>query len=272
MSTGTRRGRLKRLAILQVIALASMLGLAVPAAQANVWLSTCDDWQSIFHGKYYAMNNRWGHTLFNWGYGWQCVGRNDEWPTNAWQTDLSWTDNPAVQWDEYHIKAFPNTIVGWSYGYNSTDHGGLPVRLGDNKTVLSSWSWDNQLGPQKSDAVYDLWADASQDPSAQPSDEIMVFLDYTDGAHPDSGKLTTINVNGADYDVYRSTDSWQVISFVRTATTRSSTNLNLQDFLNYAVRQGWLDPNKYLVSIDAGFEIWHGAGKIITTNYNVDVS
>ncbi|WP_410813875.1 GH12 family glycosyl hydrolase domain-containing protein [Micromonospora sp. 067-2] len=246
--------------------------LAVGATPAYAyWTNTCDDWQSLFYGKYQTINNKWGHTVNNWGTGWQCVGRDTDNTTNGWQADLSWSNSSSEQWDEYHIKAFPSTVVGWQWGYANPDRGGLPVHLWENKNVWTNWSFQNQVGDQKSDAIYDLWLDWSDNPSSQPTDEVMIFLDYTAGAHPESNKVATVDLAGATWDVYRSTDSWQVISFVRTATTTSA-SMNLRDFLGYAVDAGWLDPNKYLISVQAGFEVWRGAGKYITTDYNVSVS
>lgn len=271
MSASTRRlGTWCRRAGAPIIAVICALSIGVPAAHAG-WSNTCDNWQSLFYGKYQTINNKWGNTVNGWGTGWQCVGRSEENTSNGWQADLSWSNNSAFGDDEYHIKAFPSTVVGWQWGYANSDRGGLPVRLSEERNLPTSWSFDNQLGDQKSDAIYDLWVDWSDNPSSQPTDEVMIFLDYTDGAHPASNKVTTISMAGAEWDVYRSTDSWQVISFVRTSTTTSA-SFNLRDFLDYSANSGWLDRNKYLISVQNGFEVWRGAGKLITNNYDFSVS
>lgn len=242
---------------------------AGPAAASTD--TACNDWQSLISGPYQVINSKWGHTLNGWGTGTQCVTRSDSDSAHGWQADVDWSNNASFGDDEYHIKAFPSDVVGWQWGYADSDNAGLPVQLSAEKNVQTSWTFQTQLGDHKSDAIYDLWVDPSTNPSGQPTDEVMVFLDYTDGAHPDSDKVATVSVGGADWDVYRSTGSWQVISFVRTATT-SSADLNLRDFLDYSTNAGWLAPTKYLISVQAGFEIWRGTGKYVTTNYQLSVS
>lgn len=49
--------------------------------------------------------------------------------------------------------------------------------------------------------------------------------------------------------------------------------LPLRDFLNYVSQtKNWVDRNKQLLSVQAGFEIWYGQGYFQTWGYKSDVS
>jgi hypothetical protein len=86
-----------------------------------------------------------------------------------------------------------------------------------------------------------------------------------------------VNIGGADWDLYRgwidagNGVGWNVFSFVRTANT-SSIDLNLRDFTNNLVARGWVSNSKYLSSVQAGTEVFGGAGRVDTDSYSVEIS
>jgi hypothetical protein len=245
--------------------------LAQPAHAA--WQSNCNTWGKIFFGKYYAHNSKWGNTNNGWGQGWQCVGRESTNTSNAWKADFDWWNNPNISDDEWHIKAFPSCVVGWQWGYANSDRGGLPVQLSANKNVTTSWNYSINASNWKGNAIYDLWLDWSQSPGGHPTDEIMIFLNYSSGAAPTGGYQGTAYLAGANWNVYKSNGSWQIISFVRQSQTNSVSNMNIRDFLNYASQtKNWISRSKYLISVQAGHEIWRGKGNTQTNSYSLFVS
>ncbi|MGW2690132.1 GH12 family glycosyl hydrolase domain-containing protein [Streptomyces sp. NPDC001414] len=248
-----------------------LAGAATTPAQAATQ-QNCDVEGTVMYGKYYAHNSEWGNTYNGWGYGNQCVSHDDAQGGNNWASSFNWYNNGSISDDEWHIKAFPSIVSGWQWGYANPDHGGFPVRLGDEHEILTSWDFSVNASDWKGDSIYDMWIDPSQNPTGQPQNEVMVFLNYSDGTIPSSAdKVATVDLGGASWDVYRSYGSWQVISFVRTQQTSSVSNLSLRDFMDYSANVGWLDRNLYLVSVQAGHEIWRGSGTTTTSNYAVDV-
>ncbi|MGW5329698.1 GH12 family glycosyl hydrolase domain-containing protein [Streptomyces sp. NPDC004014] len=255
-----------------VLAGLMLTGVAVSPAQAATQ-QNCDVEGTVMYGKYYAHNSEWGNTYNGWGYGNQCVSHDDEQGGNNWASSFNWYNNGSISDDEWHIKAFPSVVSGWQWGYANPDHGGFPVRLGDGHNIVTNWDFSVNASDWKGDSIYDLWIDPSQNPSGQPQNEVMVFLNYSEGTIPSSSdKVATVDLGGATWDVYRSYGSWQVISFVRTQQTSNVSNMNLRDFMDYSTNSGWLDPSLYLVSVQAGHEIWRGSGSTSTSNYSVDVS
>lgn len=267
-----RFARTRRGAATAVVAAALLTGVAAAPAQAAT-VQNCDVEGTIMYGKYYAHNSEWGNTYNGWGNGNQCVSHSDTELGNNWYSSFNWYNNSNISDDEWHIKAWPSVVSGWQWGYANPDHGGFPVRLGDEHQIVTNWDFEVNATNWKGDSIYDLWVDPSQNPGSQPQNEVMIFLNYSDGAIPNSSdKVGNVWIGGASWDVYRSRGSWQVISYVRTAQTWSVSNLNLREFMDHSQNAGWLDPNLYLVSVQAGHEIWHGSGTTHTWNYSVDVS
>lgn len=222
--------------------------------------------------KYYVNNNQWGYKINGWGGGSQSVGADPVANTGYWRTDFNWYNN-NVAWDQYHIKAFPSIVEGWQWGYARTDHGNLPRPINWNSNVWTTWSYSTSGVPgwAKWDAIYDMWLDWNDTPSGTPSEEIMVFLNYTADTTPTDGYQGDVNLAGNTWSVYRSNTDRQVISYVaKNKTTYFSGNL--RDFINHAsYTKGWINTSKQLLSVQAGFEIWYGQGYFQTWGYNCDV-
>jgi hypothetical protein len=127
--------------------------------------------------------------------------------------------------------------------------------------------------------AYDLWLHTQSNPdsSSTPTDEIMIWPYRSGGAGPAGTYQTTVNIGGANWDLYRgwinagNGNGWNVFSFVRTSNT-TSVSLNLRDFVNDLVyNRQWLSNSKYLTSIQAGTEVFIGSGQLDTNSYWVDV-
>ena len=62
---------------------------------------------------------------------------------------------------------------------------------------------------------------------------------------------------------------WPVYSFIRTVNTKIET-LDLTNFFQYLISFG-LNYSAYLLSVEAGAEIFTGEGRLDTTHYSMDV-
>jgi hypothetical protein len=233
------------------IALTSTLVTASPAQAA----STCASGGTIAMGKYYVTNNLWGAGS---GSGWQC----------AWD---NWQSGDTIGW---------GTTWEWSGQSNSVKSytsAELPVRVGDNRSIPTTWNY-SVGGSGTMNVAYDLWLHPMSNPgsSNNPTDEIMIWPYKSGGAGPAGSYQTTVNIGGGTWDLYRgwidagNGVGWNVFSFVRTSNT-TSVNFNLRDFTNNLVGRGWLSSGKYLSSIEAGTEVFIGSGRVDTNSYWVDV-
>lgn len=224
----------------------------------------CNEGDSITISKYWLNSNLWGaHT----GSGSQCL-----WSTSsdgskiAWGTSWDWTG----QYDS--VKSYNCAVLGWHWGWKLPNTG-LPLQLSVQQSIYTSWSFDlTQTTPGGINVSYDLWL--STDPhlgNASADAEVMIWLHKDGDISPVGSKQTTLTIGGTDWDLWEGTVSagWRVYSFVRTTNT-SSELLNLRDFFDALISRG-LSSSTYLISIEAGTEVFTGAGRLDTLAYSVDI-
>ncbi|WP_129787120.1 GH12 family glycosyl hydrolase domain-containing protein [Promicromonospora panici] len=268
MPRGRRTATLRRLITGTVAAVCIALVPAVVTAAPAQAASTCASGGNIAMGKYYVVNNLWGSGS---GSGWQCVW--DNWQsgdTIGWGTSWEWSGQSNS------VKSYSSAVLGWHWGWQRPGTE-LPVRVGDNRSVPTTWNY-SVTGSGTMNAAYDLWLHTQSNPSGSnnPSDEIMIWPYKSGGAGPAGTYQTTVNLGGGSWDLYRgwidagNGVGWNVFSFVRTSNT-TSVNFNLRDFTNNLVNRGWLSNSKYLTSVQAGTEVFIGSGRLDTESYWVDV-
>jgi len=222
----------------------------------------CNDGESITMGRYWLNSNLWGaHT----GSGSQCLWSTSSNGSNiAWGTSWNWTGQADA------VKSYNCAVLGWHWGWKLPDTG-LPIQLSANQSVQTSWTFNlNQTTPGGINVAYDIWL--STDPhlgNANATNEVMIWLYNSGGISPVDSKQTTTTIGGIDWDLWEGSVGWTVHSFVR-ATNTNSQSLNLTDFFDYLVSRG-LSRSKYLLSVEAGTEVFTGAGKLETTAYAVDI-
>jgi hypothetical protein len=225
----------------------------------------CDDGGSIIMGSYWLNSNLWGAQT---GTGSQCL-----WDTSSGDTSIAW----GTSWDwtgqTDSVKSYDCAVLGWHWGWKFPDTG-LPIRLSDHRSVHTSWSFDlTQTTPGGINISYDIWLSADPHLGDQNADhEIMIWLYHDGGVSPIGAKQTTTMIAGADWDLWEGSlpsCGWPVHSFVRTANTNSS-SFDLSDFFDYLISRG-LSDSQYLISVEAGTEVFTGAGRLDITSYSVDI-
>ncbi len=232
----------------------------MPARAAQV----CNNGDTITQGSYWLSNNLWGASS---GSGSQCISNTSmSGNTIAWSTNWSWSGSANS------VKSYDSAVLGWHWGWKLANTG-LPIQLSANTSVNTSWNYNlNQTTQGGQDVAYDIWL--STDPNlgnANPTDEVMVWLDHTGSIQPVGSQQTTASIGGTSWNLWEGgVSGWQVHSFVRTSTTTSS-SLNLADFFNYLITSRGLSSSKYLMSVEAGTEVFTGAGTLNTTAYSVSI-
>lgn len=246
-----------------LVALLTMVTLAVapvPPAQAA---STCTAFGTIDMGKYWLNNNLWGQDS---GSGWQCIFNNwQSGDTIGWGTNWSWSGQSNS------VKSYDSAVLGWHWGWRRSGTE-LPVRLNAGRDIFTSWSYGLSGVTGTMNVAYDLWLHNIPNPDWQnnPTDEVMIWTHRQGGAGPVGTAQGTVNIAGTSWTLYRGNIGWNVFSFVRNANTTSVT-LHLQDFLNNLIGRGWVPNTKYLSSIQAGTEVFIGNGQLNTNSYIADI-
>lgn len=265
-----RRPRLskkRKTLVATAVALAALAGVTVAQAGESSKKCTADD--TVTLGKYYVNNNQWGRDKAT---GSQCVWDNSQsGSTISWGTSFSWANNSKGT--DADVKTFASTVLGWHWGWKvDKATTGLPIRVGDRKSVKTSWEFTLSSNPGTLDVAYDLWLHSKNtaDWADQPTDEIMIWLNRQGGAGPLGTKYGSVSLDGAMWDIYQGNIGWNVYSFVRTANTTKAT-LNIDDFTQALVRRKLLSNDKYLSGIESGTEVFKGSGRLDTKAYSVDI-
>ncbi len=231
--------------------------------------SQCEAFAEIPMGRYWLNNNLWGQED---GTGTQCVeATSQDGETIGWRTDWEW------EGDTHQVKSFVSSVLGWHWGWKAEDTG-LPVQLSDATPVPSAW--DYTVTTDGTAAVtYDLWLHEVMDPDEEddPADELMIWLSAEGGAGPLGEQVTTVDVAGQSWDLYRGEvldddgdHLWWVHSFVHTSGTNSF-EADLSEFTDILVERDELSTDQYLTSVQAGVEVFSGTGELDTTAYRTTV-
>jgi xyloglucan-specific endo-beta-1,4-glucanase len=227
----------------------------------------CDHGGALARGRYLLLNNLWGARL---GAGEQCLWAEPaaaDGRVIAWSTGWRWTG------DSRSVKSYAAAVMGWHFGL-ATPSCELPLRLSDIAAAASEWQYrlaEEIAGPLN--VAYDIWLASTPDPQPEEvTDEIMIWLHRGGGATPIGAPQTTVSVDGAEWELWQGghpRSQWLVHSFVRTASEQAA-SLDLARFFDFLASKG-LDPARYLVGIEAGSEIFAGAGELDTLRYSVRV-
>jgi len=232
--------------------------------------NSCSDGASIQLGKYRVLNNLWGmsHT--------GVVGSQCAWSTCgtesgiSWGTEYNWAGGPAGQ-----VTSYTAAILGWHFSTINPDSG-LPVQLASRTNIDCSWSFKlDQTKASIQNVAYDIWLSPEANPvgNTRPTDEVMIWLFNSGGASPIGGSaVDTLSLPSGNFALSEGSNNgaWQVHSFVRTGTAEC-TDLNLNDFFDFLVQKRGLDAQKYVIGIEAGTEVFSGAGTLTTNHYSCDV-
>jgi glycosyl hydrolase family 12 len=83
---------------------------------------------------------------------------------------------------------------------------------------------------------------------------------------------SSISIGNHDYDVWLRQGSWNTITYAMTTGTTSVSRLDLQELLADAVSRGYISNSWYLISVEAGFELWRGGAGLATNSFSVNVA
>jgi hypothetical protein len=242
-----------------------------------------NDYFSMGSDRYY-LNNQWGiyDTNREASGSWQKCYKNS---SGKYSVEYNlWTANQAND----IVLGYPSILNGWHYGQVNPSNGkcGFPVRIYDNKKIMTSWSvshenWGNW---ECLNSAYDIWiGQVDKTNPSSPDTEVMIWL-YRQNQSPigsryyKNGKAVSVYFWGATWDVYASwpgqsgNPGWTVFSFLRTSNTLSASNVNISDFIYWLWKtENLLDGRKYIVGVEAGQEIIQGKGKFVNNSFNLYV-
>jgi hypothetical protein len=192
------------------------------------------------------------------------------------QSSLSHTTTKDT--DPNHPSAYPSIYKGchWTTS-NCTPNSGLPLRVDNIASVKSSWTPQlSQSSADKFDVAYDIWFNQDQSMPVQPNGaELMIWLTSQGFPNPAGKQIDgPINIGDATYTVWFGVGGWNIISYVLVNSSSpaisqaGTTDLDIWPFIRDAMHRGYIQPTWWLMSIEAGFEIWDGGKGLQTTSFS----
>lgn len=242
--------------VLLIVSFLSSVGFICPARASLVTIS--GQWDTVWI------------TPTTYAY---CV-QNDVWnPDIGWEQELQVDDQTGAftvtksNANATHVVSYPSIYRGNHWGSATTDSGmpmqvsGLSVETSWNISTISSGVWN---------AAYDVWFHQTSDYTggAPNGAELMIWISYT-AENWEEKKVGTVSLAGTTWDVYYwAMTSWNYIAYLRTSNTTYA-SFNLNTFVTDAVSRGYIQNSWYLVSVQAGFEIWQGGVGLTSNSFSV---
>ena len=242
-----------------------------PAATARAAGATLCRYQvaTVSGGRYIVQNDEWGSAAP------ECVttdGAADFWVASSAISNL--TDGAPG--------GYPSIFAGCHWGDCTegglTAHPQLLADLGPGM-VTSTWSTAGPGGSGSSssvyDVAYDIWINHRPRTSGAPDGtEIMVWLSHRGQVRP-AGKEVAAGawIGGHSYDVWYNPGGGPAdsVSYEMVDPRARVTDLDLGMLVNDAEQRGYTSPFWYLISVEAGFEIWRGGAGLVTTDFSVSL-
>jgi Glycosyl hydrolase family 12 len=137
--------------------------------------------------------------------------------------------------------------------------------------VTSSWSTTLPGGSNAYDVVYDNWFNSARRTSGNPNcAELMVWLNHHGPVRPIGSPAGAATIDGTPYKVWYGRQTTPTISYEMTKPVTSVSGLNIGNIARDAVRRGYMPATCYLISVEAGFEVWHGGQGLATNSFSVN--
>lgn len=216
--------------------------------------------------QYLPVSNRAGERLIvrndNYGGFAECL-------VNAGSSD-NFTVSRSEADSRVQPAAYPYIFRGCSWGL-CTPGSGLPARLATVGRAWTSWATRQRAGGSW-DATYDIWFGRSPITTGQATGgELMIWLGSRHRPPPDRHARIVWAGHARWYlhswRTHHAGYSWRLIEFRRVRPVWRAA-LSLGPFIRIIEKRGWVRPSSWLLSIEAGFEIWRGGTGLATTAFS----
>lgn len=212
----------------------------------------------VMGGEYRITNNVWRGTSS------QCLSVD---PNSTFFSVVRTTHDSNV------VVAYPSIIRGQHFGGQNTKNSGMPIKISDIATAPVDWSVDVNRAGGAWNTAFEAWF-STKGGTVPDGAELMVWLNHKGSIIMPSGgaKVATVNIAGADWNVhYDVTRNWKYIAYERAKPSVKAT-FDLKDFINDAVSRGYLKPDWFLDSMEAGFEILQDGKGLTNRSFSASVT
>ncbi|MBO0802004.1 MAG: hypothetical protein J2P25_02870 [Nocardiopsaceae bacterium] len=256
-------------AFVLLAASASATGLAGTSSAAASMRSLCHTASAkVDGGSYVVENDEYASSAS------ECLRVGD---STAFSVSRSAIANPT----DGTPGAYPSAYTGCHWG--SCSSGGLaahplPVSALSPGTVTTDWSTAQPYHQREAyDVAYDIWVNRTPRTSgASNGSEIMIWLNHRGPVQPAGREVArNVKIGIRHYDVWSTGSSTashgNTISYTLTSPHASVEGLDIGKVIGDAVARGYTSPSWYLISVEAGFELWRGGAGLASKSLAVHV-
>jgi hypothetical protein len=244
-----------------------ILAVNLPAASSEVAKTTklChSQTASVSGGAYTVDNNEWNSKAP------ECITTNGK-------PEFRVANSSIANGKDGAPGGYPDIYKGCFYGA-CTSGSGLPIRVSKIRagTVTTSWRTAQPGGSNIYNAAYDIWFNKTPTTRGKANGaELMIWLNHHGPKHPYGTEVASnVSIGGRTYNVYYGarTGSYGTVTYEMTSRARSVSNLDLRPLETSAVSRGYLSKSWYLITVQAGFEVWQGGTGLATKSFSVKVT
>lgn len=164
--------------------------------------------------------------------------------------------------------SYPSIVLGWHL--DGTFNGAYQAaRQVSGITSIPTSISATVPGAGRYNLSYDNWLGPNANPGASTANtlEHMIWLNERETT-PIGSQDGSIDLAGTTWEVWHGQNGggWYTVSYVRVTNTTQA-EFDVMEFINHSVQQGYggVSASSYLLSIQAGFEIWEAS-----QNFSVD--
>lgn len=217
-----------------------------------------DETTEVNGGEYTVMNNIWGE-----GAGEQCIN------VNGTSFEVTYSTHTGGS----QVKAYPVIYKGCHWGHCTADgNRNMPIQVSKIESAAFTMNINTNGVGGIWNAAFEAWFSTIGAGDPAGGAELMIWINRGGGAGPGGSQVGTVNIGGASWDVYFADWDWNYITYIRTESTTSVTNLNFQAFVNDCVSRGYINNSWYLDAMEAGFEIWADGQGLTLNSYSATVT
>ncbi len=246
-----------------------------PGKAAPGVTSDCANYATITSGSYEYINNMWARDKVVGAFEQCLISRQ----TDS-KTELGWT----WSWPGFDPLGFgyPEIVFGWKpWSDKSTDQR-LPIRVDAVQRLAVRYAIETESTGKDSLAPA-IWlttsGEANRANALTISAEIVVWLDYPDGAAPIGALIGKEQVEGVAYEVWHKPNhgdkgngqGWDLYYFKAPERGRQGT-LHFHAFLAHMLGQRRIRPDHFVASVELGSELMGGSGTTWVREFEVDVA
>lgn len=181
----------------------------------------------------------------------------------------------VVASDTPQVVAYNNVTFGKHPGWTTSTSNKFPAQVGIMPTIKATGDVKTTcLTKCVFGSIMNMFVTATATPTyADVGTEFLIVTENSDGG-PNPyipGYVGQSTINGVVYNVYYNAikSTWNNIGY--SPLTQSSTvNVDVKDFMNDAIKRGYIKSTDYLQGVEVGTEVVFGKGKTTITNFSIN--